>query len=160
MDGWIQFSVDSVRNALPSDMATLYGTWVDANPAKANRLSELVAEMLQTFRAAVATNPANTVDVNPDTIPVTGFRHALNSVIFNLGMEMGVQFAPEVYALTTRADIWLRMVQDGGIPVGTAGNTGTPSYRIPEAERWILRLNGRCRSLLGWVFRRRVLLDG
>ena len=139
MDGaWTEFTLDVVLKALPTDMGTLYRSWVDANPGKANRLSELVAETRETFRQAVQANPANLVEGNPDMVPATGFRHALNSVIFNLGMEMGVQFAPEVYTLTARADIWLRMVQNGGIPVDTMEGKGTPSYRPPEGERWLL----------------------
>ena len=71
-------------------------------------------------------------------VPTTGFRYALNYVLFNLGMEMGVQFAPEVYALTTRADIWLRMVQGGTInPVLPVGEASSPSYRTPERMRWL-----------------------
>ncbi len=137
-DAWTDLTVDVVRNAFPTDLATLYASWVDANPAKANRLSEVVAEVRRTFRKAVEANPANTLDDNPETVPSTGFRHALNSVIFNVGMEMGVQFAPEVYTLITRADIWLRMVQNGGIPVDTTEGEGSPSYRPPERERWLL----------------------
>ena len=133
MGAWTELSVDVVRNALPTDMGNLYASWVDANAAKANRLTELVAETREMFRQAVAGNPVCTVDTDPNTVPTTGFRHALNTVIFNLGMEMGVQFAPEVYTLITRADIWLRMVQNGGInPVDTSAGGGTPTYRIPD----------------------------
>lgn len=123
---------------MPTDLGTLYASWVDANPGKANRLSELVTEVVRTFREAVASSAGSELDANPDTVPATGFRHALNSVIFHLGMEMGVQFAPEVYTLMTRADIWLRMVQNGGIPLDAAGRVGTPSYRCPERVRWLL----------------------
>ncbi len=130
---WTELTVAVVASALPTDMGTLYASWVDANPAKSNRLTELVAETRELFRQAVAGNAQCVVDVNPNTVPTTGFRHALNSVIFNVGMEMGVQFAPEVYTLITRADIWLRMVQNGGInPVDTASGGNSPSYRVPD----------------------------
>ena len=135
MGAWTQLTADVVRNALPTDMATLYGSWVDANPGKANRLAELVAEVVATYREAVAVNPLNVMDSATDTVPTTGFRHALNTVIFNLGMEMGVQFDPSVYTLTTRADIWLRMVQSGSVaPVPSAAGEGTPSFVAPEEE--------------------------
>ena len=129
MGAWTELTVAVVTNALPTDMATLYGSWVDANPAKANRLNEIVAETVALFRQAVATNPACEVDPNPDVVPTTGFRHALNYVIFNLGMEMGFQFAPGVYTLMTRADVWLRMVESGTInPVLPVGADSSPSY--------------------------------
>jgi len=137
-DAWTELTADVVRNAFPTDLATLYASWVDANPAKVNRLSEVVAEVLRTFRTAVEANPANRLDENPDTVPSTGFLHALHTVIFSIGMEMGVQFAPEVYGLNVQANIWLRMVQNGGIPVDTTEGEGSPSYRSPERERWLL----------------------
>jgi hypothetical protein len=134
MTGWTALTLAVVENALPTDMATLYASWVGANPLKAGRLAELVAEALATFRSAVASNPAGEVDTDPDTVPVSGFRHALNHVIFNLGMEMGIEFAPDVFQLQTRADLWLRMVQDGAItPAGAAGGGGTPSYAAPDS---------------------------
>jgi len=137
-DTWTELTLDVVRNALPTDLATLYASWVDANPAKANRLSEVIAEVLRTFRTAVEANPANKLDENPNTVPSVGFRHALNSVVFNIGMEMGVQFAPEVYTVLSRAEVWLRMVQDGSITVDTMAGKGTPSYLVPNCHRWLL----------------------
>ena len=134
---WTPFTAAVIENAMPTDLARVYASWFEANPAKANRLVETVAEVLRTYRRAVEVNPANTLDAHPDTVPVTGFRHALNTVIFNLGMEMGVQFAPEVYTLISRAEIWLRMVQNGGIPVDTMAGKGTPSYQVPERMRWL-----------------------
>jgi hypothetical protein len=135
---WTELTVAVVRNAFPTDLATLYASWVDANPAKANRLNEIIAEVLRTFRTAVEANPANRLDENSDTVPSTGFLHALHTVIFCIGMEMGVQFAPEVYGLNVQANIWLRMVQNGGIPVDTTEGEGSPSYRPSERERWLL----------------------
>ena len=131
MDAWTELTVDVVRNALPNDLATLYGSWVDANPAKANRMGELVAEVRSAFRVAVASNPWNGMDENPDTVPWVGFTHALNLVIFQLGMEMGTQFAPEVYGLNVQAQVWLRMVQSRQILVDRVSREGTPSYLPP-----------------------------
>lgn len=128
VSGWTQLTVETVMNGMPTDMGNLYRSWVDANPSKVNRLSELVSETLGIFREAVSTQRLVVMDDNPAMIPVTGFRHALNLVVFNLGMEMGVQFSPEVYGLNVQANIWLRMVQEGSLkPVETA-TTGSPMY--------------------------------
>lgn len=135
MATWTQLTVTVVQNAMPTDMAALYDAWLAAHPEKATRLAELVAEVLAIFRDAVDSHPQNQLNPDPATVPMTGFRHALNMVMFNLGMEMGVKFAPEVYALLTRADIWLRMVQTGGILVDSLAGEGTPSYEAPEGER-------------------------
>jgi len=134
---WTPLTVAVIENAIPTDLARVYASWFEANPAKANRLTEVVAEVLGTFRCSVEANPANEMDADPNTVPVTGFRHAQNMVVFNLGMEMGIQFAPEVFTLIARAEIWLRMVQNGGIAVGSRANRGTPAYVVPERMRWV-----------------------
>ena len=90
MNGWTQLTVEKVKNGMPTDMDNLYRTWVDANPSKVNRLKELVASTLASFREAVRTQAWVVMDEDPDMIPVTGFQHAVNMVVFNLGMEMGV----------------------------------------------------------------------
>jgi len=141
VSGWKELTVETVLNALPTDMGNLYRSWVDANPTKVNRLAEIVSETVTMFREAVAVYPWYVMDPDIIMVPVSGFRHALDMVIFNLGMEMGVQFAPEVYSLITQANVWLRMVQTGKIrAVDTIGDGGTPLYsqksvfRIQDSE--------------------------
>jgi hypothetical protein len=141
MAQWTAMTEAVVLNAMPTDMAGLYATWIAANPSKATRLVELVAETVAVFRDAVACNPANEFDEDETKIPMSGFRHALNEITFNLGMEMGVEFPGEVYNLITRAEIWLRGVQSGSIPVGNIGANATPSYSPVEyVERVLERI--------------------
>ena len=129
MSGWKELKVETVLNALPTDMGNLYRSWVDANPTKTERLGEIVAETVNMFREAVAVYPWYVMEPDITMVPVSGFRHALDMVIFNLGMEMGVQFAPEVYSLVTQANVWLRMVQTGKIrAVDTICDGGTPRF--------------------------------
>lgn len=130
MSGWTPLTSETVLNALPTDMGNLYRSWVDANPTKVERLGEIVTETVNIYREAVAVYPWYVMDPDLTKVPVSGFRHALDMVIFNLGMEMGVQFAPEVYSLVTQANVWLRMVQTGKIrAVDTIGDGGTPRYK-------------------------------
>ena len=139
MDAWTGLTVAVVMNAMPTDMATLYASWVDANPSKVNRLQEIISEVLGAFRQAVASNPVCELNDDETTVPVAGFRHALNSVYHTLGMEMGMQFNAEVSSLLTRADIWVRMVAAGEInPLGDDVGAGTPSYEVPEPARGVL----------------------
>lgn len=133
MAGWTPITEAVVLSSLPTDMAARYATWVAANPTRAGRLVELAAETVAAVRDAVSANPANELDADPNSVPMAGFRHALNMVMFNLGMEMGVTFSGEVDNLITRAEIWLRSVQVGSIPVGSAGAKASPSYAAPEA---------------------------
>jgi hypothetical protein len=126
-----------VKNAMPTDLAALHAAWIDTNPGKAARLGELVLEAVRMFRAAVAANPVNVLDAETDTVPTTGYWHALNWVIFNVAMEMGAPLSPEAYQAVTRADVYLRLVANGGIPVGYP-ETGSPSYEAPEEDRRVL----------------------
>lgn len=142
MDGWVDFTLDTVMEALPSDVKTFYAQWIQTHPEKSGRLEELVSETVSVFRAAVASNADNVLDPVESRIPVTGYRHALNYLIFNLGMESGAQLVPEAYTLMTRADIWLRMVQTrrlSSAPGDAAG--GSPSY-TPGKESGVLYASG------------------
>ena len=134
MSGWTVLTVEKVKAVLPTDMDNLYRSWVEANPEKGGRLVELVASTADAFREAVKTQRWVVMPENPMMIPATGYQHAVNLVVFNLGMEMGVQFAPEVYSLHTQANIWLRMVQAGAMrPVewkAEEATAGDPSYRV------------------------------
>ncbi len=133
MTTWTPFTLAVVMNALPSDLEQLRSNWVTAHPEKANRLAEIVEETRKAFRDAVKTNPLNIMDTALDTVPTIGFRHALNMAIYNLGMEMGAQMAADAGSVVTRAEIWLRMVENGGIPIPCDEELrgGTPSYRVP-----------------------------
>ena len=136
MTTWTPFTVDVVKNALPSDMGQLYANWITAHPEKANRLAEIVDETRRTFRDAVSTNPRTLMDPETDTVPTVAFRHALNVLYFNLGMEMGAQLGPDAHSQYLRADLWLRMVQTGGIPMPVDADLrgGTPSFSEPAGR--------------------------
>jgi hypothetical protein len=136
---WTEFSLAVVENALPSDVRAHYQAWVAVHPEKAGRLGELVEETLSLFRQAVASNPGGALDAGESMIPVTGFRHAMNVLVFNLAMESGAELVPEVYQLMMRADVWLRMVQRGQIvPDPQGASDATPSYAFSELERVLL----------------------
>ena len=136
MNTWTPFTLAVVTNALPTDLAAAYATWLTANPGKSGRLAELVAETMTMIRAGISANPANVLDLATNTVPTVSFRYALNMVIFNLGMEMGVAMSTEAYNLISQANLWLRMVQDGTVPIPCDEDVrgGTPSYKTP-AER-------------------------
>ena len=133
MAEWVAVTEAVVVNALPTDLAALHTSWIGSNPDKAGRLAELTAETVAVYRDAVAANPANEVDEDPTKVPMAAYRHVLNTITFNLGMEMGIEFAAEVYSLISRAEIWLRGVQIGSIPVGNAAANASPSYTAPDA---------------------------
>jgi hypothetical protein len=128
---WTALTPAVVTNAMPTDLATLYAQWLETNPSKSGRLAEIVTEVVATFRSCVESNAKNTMDNEDDTVPTSGFRHALHEAIFHLGMEMGVAFSDQVAQLKNESEIWLRQVQSGTIaPVGL--REGTPTFTLPE----------------------------
>jgi hypothetical protein len=130
VSAWTVLTAAKVLASLPTDLNTLYLAWIDANPAKAGRLAEITDQFVEMFRQAAGANPACAVDEDLTTVPTVAYHHALNMIVFSLGMEMGVQFAPEVYSLNTQANIWLRMAPTSRIDLtGTAAVAGKPSYR-------------------------------
>ena len=138
MSDWVAITVDVVENGMPTDLATLHTQWVQAHPEKAERLREVTEETVGIIRCAVEGNPANLADPDVTKVPMVAFRHALNAILFNLGMEMGVQFSAEVYSLYVRSDIWLREVQRGSIRVRADGLDPWPSYFAPDpSRRWV-----------------------
>ena len=132
MSAWTSLTTALVTAALPTDIAALYATWLAANPAKADRLEEITEEVVATFRESAANPNHGEIPDDETQIPTSGYRHAVNLIIFNLGMEMGVQFAPEVYSLCNQANIWLRMMQTGAFKSIGAPTEGTPSYTAPD----------------------------
>jgi hypothetical protein len=134
MSVWTEFSSETVWALLPTDVRAFYTQWITNYPEKEGRLEELVLETAQLFRQAAASNPENVIDPDERMVPVTGFRHAVNTLLYNLMMEAGAELVPEVYTLTTRADIWLRQVQRGVVVIETAVEeaplvyAGSPSY--------------------------------
>ena len=138
MADWTAVTEALALNAMPTDMGALYAAWINDNPAKATRLAEIVLETVAVFRANVESNPANIMDADPTKVPTSGFRHALNEILFNLGMEMGVKFSTGVDALNARAQMWLRAVQSGNITATMAGANPTPSYETPDDAHQLL----------------------
>ena len=126
----MSLTVDDVKAALPTDMETLHKAWIDAHPEKASRLETLTAQFVEAFREAAGANPACVLDDDPTTVPTVARHHALNLIDYSLGMEMGVQFAPEVVNLNTQANVWLRMAPTSSVDLtGSAVRVGTPSFR-------------------------------
>ena len=175
MSSWVPFTDDTFRNALPVDFLSQHAVWVAAYPSKELRLSEIVADVRNIFRAAVRSNARNVMDTAEDTVPATGVLYAFAMAAYTLGLEIGVtsvagaqpstvvnlvvapstsggltpysfpssstvtetglSFLDELGRRIVRAEIWLRLVQSGVIPIMSDDDVvGTPTYRKPEAR--------------------------
>ena len=89
MATWVPFSSVVVLNSLPVFVVYRYDNWIACNPAKANRLEELVGEVRTIFREAVQANPKNVMDAASDTVPAVALHFALAMVSYAVFMEIG-----------------------------------------------------------------------
>ena len=135
MEAWVQLTSSEVLAAMPTDLSALYAQWVDVDPARAARVVALTEETVAVCRAAVAARYPGLLDSDETKVPMAGLRHLLNLVIFNLGMEMGVQFAPEVFTLFQRADTWLRGLEFGTVGLAAGTEEPAPTYESPATGR-------------------------
>jgi hypothetical protein len=155
MATWTPFTLAGVTKGIPPEVLAANGAWVLANPEKAGRLGEIVDEVRAVFRAAVAVK--NAVDAAAETVPFTGYHHAVAMVSYLLAIETGYT-GPDAGGVTVpgskegvgtsvfvstgaggfnlmtelcqrmvRVDIWLRMVESGSIAIGNEG-AGVPMY--------------------------------
>ena len=145
---WVTLDGSVAAAHLPSDLASAYQSWLSANPDKAGRLDELVANTVAEFRDNIRTNPVNVLDPDPAKIPQSCVRHAESIVFFQLAMEMGVDLDTEGTQSMTRADIFLRQIAYQRFTT-TSGDESTPSpaYTVPGTPGVLLAL--LC-MLLAW----------
>ena len=139
VSAWTSLTLEVVEAAFPTDLAAVHADWLVANPEKAGRLEAWRAQTVAAYRQATQNNPACELNEDESTVPTTGYLHALNTIFFFLGMEMGVEMDAVADSLMIRADLWKSAVEHGEInPLGVANGGGTPSYEAPEGERGVL----------------------
>ena len=101
MSAWVPFILDDFRNALPVDFLSQHDVWAAAHENKADRMAEIVDEVVNRFRAAAASNPRNQIDADETKIPATGFDYAFAIAAYNLGLEMGALSTGVVAGVST-----------------------------------------------------------
>ena len=144
MDGWSPVTVATVSEAMPTDYEVAYKAWLAQYPAKTTRMASIVAATVSAFRSAIRAQIGYDPDSDVTTVPDQALLHAENLVLFRLGMEMGVSFAPQVYSLFDQANIWLRMVASGSIKIDVGDGGGMPSYDEHARRATVRRLSERC----------------
>jgi hypothetical protein len=129
---WPSITSESIQSTFSPALSADYQQWLVDNPGKQGRLDEIVAGMVAEFRAALASNPENTLDETEGTLPPSCLRHAGNLIIFQLKTEMD-QTLPEAENFAAiRADIFLRGIWIESIPAAKSTYAQNPSYTQPE----------------------------
>jgi hypothetical protein len=127
MAEWIEFSETYVLGAMPSDVATAYGVWLTAHPAKAGRLGEIVGQVLADFRTGLSANPNVTMDADAAKLEVRCVPHSLTTVIYHLMLEMGLSVNMSAQTAFNNAQVYLRRLYTSD-EVLDAEVSRTPSY--------------------------------
>ncbi|HMP76847.1 MAG TPA: hypothetical protein PKE12_11200 [Kiritimatiellia bacterium] len=129
---WVTLDEAAVLAAMPSDLAAHYAVWLTEYPDKAGRLAELTANTVTEFRDAIRSNPANSLNPDPATIPQSAVRHAQSIIYFQLAMEMGLDIDTEGTQSMTRADMFLRQIAYKHFTATSGEVPGpSPSYTVP-----------------------------
>ena len=132
---WVKLDGAKLLADLPTGMVAPYDAWVLANPAKAGRLAELGAQIVAQFRDAIATNPVNAIDPDPDTLPAGCIRSAEDLIYVSLRREIPLPVVVADGQAATRAEMFLRQIAYGRyLPDQAEQPDPTPRYREPIAS--------------------------
>ena len=159
MAAWVPFILDDFRNALPVDFLSQHDAWAAEHENKADRMAEIVDEVVNRFRAAAASNPRNQIDADETKIPATGFDYAFAIAAYNLGLEMGALSTGAVAGVSTVNVVV--PVDTSGTPranAATASTSTTPTpinfmdamgKQVVRAEIWLRLVQSGALHILG-----------
>ena len=127
---WTRVDKDRVVGALATPRRQMYDGWILANPSKAARVEELIANIVMEFRSGIEANPRNVLDPDPAKLPPTCVRYCEELCVFEVCMEMGATPTAGELLSVSKAEIFLRYMYSGRFYItgGDGANSPTPSY--------------------------------
>ena len=165
MSAWVPFTVEEFRNGLPIDFLSQHDAWVVAHSSKAERMAEIVDEVVNRFRSAAASNPRNQIDADETKIPATGYDYAFAVATYTLGLEMGMTSTGAVAGVATvNVSVPVSVISngsDGGsvvAPKAASSSTGGSSainfmdamrQQVLRAEVWLRLVQSGALHVLG-----------
>ena len=125
---WVALTEAFILAAMPSEIRPEYDAWLVANPAKSDRLGEIIDSVVADFRAGLSANPSVVLDDAADTVPERCVQHALTVVVYHLTLEMGISINMSAQTAFINAQTYLRRLylSDAVVDRGAVGQT--PSY--------------------------------
>lgn len=133
---WVVVNEALIRGAMKPELEAAYLQWIVTYPQKAGRLAVICAEVVSEIRTALEANPANVLDPDKRTIPLSCARHCEALVIGKLTNEMGIELNYSEVTAVVRAEVHLRTIFVSRWPYepGDEDGRGDPTYVTP-AER-------------------------
>ena len=133
---WVYFDVDVVAVNLPGGLQESYDAWLTPGERIA-RLTQLLNGILQDFRGAVDAASHAVGGADATLLPMPCQRHALMTVWYFLGLDVGYGEAHELRQGWQDSEVYLRSLLSDlrkGVNRFGDGGGGTPRYAAGAAE--------------------------
>jgi hypothetical protein len=124
---WKEFTVAYIESIMSPSLYASYEQWLIDNPGKASRLADIISDTAAEYRNAMLANAAPVPSDPLDAIHVSCVRHAQTTILFELKKEIGLTATEAENAAAIRADVFLRGIWIGSIPI-VAVAPPLPSY--------------------------------
>jgi hypothetical protein len=124
---WKELTVSYIESIMSPSVYASYQQWLSDNPEKAGRLADIISNTATEYRAAMAANAAPVPSTSDTAIHESCVRHAQTTILFELKKEIGLAISEAENAAAIRADVFLRAVWMGSIPI-TVSTQPSPSY--------------------------------
>ena len=126
---YVLLSVEYLESVMSADLLSDYQAWLIANPEKEGRLVTIIQQTAAEFRSAIQANGLPLSDDRENALPESCLRHAQTTILFELKKELGQTMSEAENAAAVRADVFLRGIWMGSIPVTADPSAQSPSYK-------------------------------
>ncbi|QHI70142.1 hypothetical protein [Tichowtungia aerotolerans] len=132
---WKELTVSYIESIMNPTVYASYQAWLSDNPGKAGRLADIISMTTTEYRSAMEANALPVPDTSASAVHESCVRHAQTTILFELKKEIGLTLSEAENAAAIRADVFLRAVWMGSIPI-IISSQPSPSYAsledIPE----------------------------
>jgi hypothetical protein len=129
---FVLLTTEYLESVMSADLLSDYQAWLVANPAKDDRLAGIIQQTAAEFRSAILANGLPLSDESPTALPESCVRHAQTTILFELKKEIGQTMSEAENAAAVRADVFLRGIWFGSIPVTADPSAQSPSFSPSE----------------------------
>jgi len=124
---WKELTVAYIESIMSPSLYSSYEQWLSDNPGKTGRLADIISDTVAEFRNALLANAAPVPSDSSNAVHVACVRHAQTTILFELKKEIGLALSEAENAAAIRADVFLRGIWIGSIPI-VAVAPPLPSY--------------------------------
>lgn len=124
---WKELTTSYIESIMNPTVYASYQAWLTDNPEKAGRLADIIEMTAIEYRSAMEANTLPVPDTSVPAVHESCVRHAQTTILFELKKEIGLTLTEAENAAAIRADVFLRAVWMGSIPI-TISPQPSPSY--------------------------------